>query len=189
MQTEIIRINDISDLRVGMFDLGNGNFSSKMPQKNQFRSVVAALLPEEHRAVGLCPAQFVLPWSYAPLTVVTQEITSGKRASIILWEEAEKKGVIMPALAFCRNYERFGVAKNEAFLPTQRELSGVGLHYEVWDKILRACGIRILEETLLSSTVNQNGHVWIQGLGKMYSHYDCQNRTFGVCPAVDIVLV
>ena len=188
MQTEIIKINDISDLKIGMFDLGNGNFSPKMPANHQFRSVVATLLPEENRAIGLCPTQLVLPWSYMPLAVVTQEITSGKSASIILWQEAEKQGVVLPALAFCRNYERFGVAKNEAFLPTKKELSGICLSYEVWNNIMRACGVRILEQTLLSSTVNNYGHIWIQGLGKRYSHYDFQNRIFGVCPAVDIVL-
>ena len=187
MQTEIIRINDISDLKIGMFELGNGDFSLKMPENRQFRSVVASLLPEEHRAVGLCPTQQVLPWGYATLALVTQGITSGSYASTILWEEAVKQGINLPALSFCRSYERFGVAKNEAFLPTQRELNGVGLHYDKWDKILRACGIRILEATLVSSTINHDHHVWIQGLGNMYSHYDYQNRTFGVCPAVDIV--
>lgn len=188
MQTEIIKINDISDLKVGMFDLGNGTFTQQMPEDRQFRSVVATLLPEEHRAVGLCPTQQVLPWGYMTLSVVTQEITSGKQASAMLWNEAVKRDIILPALAFCLNYERFGVVKNEAFLPTKRELSGVGLHYDGWNKILCACGVRFLEETLLSSTVNCNGFVWIQGIGKMYSRYDYQNRTFGVCPAVDIVL-
>ena len=189
MQTEIIRINDISDLRIGMFDLGNGNFTQQMPKNRQFRSVVASLLLEEHRAVGLCPTQRVLPWGYATLAVLTKDITSGNQASAILWKEAAKRGIILPALAFCRDYERFGVAKNEAFLPTKEELNGIGLHFDKWNKILRACGVRFLEETLLSSTVNHDGFVWVQNIGKTYSHYDYQNRAYGVCPAVDIVLV
>jgi hypothetical protein len=159
-----------------------------MPEDRQFRSVVASLLLEEHRAVGLCPTQKVLPWGYATLALVTQDKTSGNQASALIWEEAAKRGIILPALAFCRSYERFGVAKNEAFLPTKEELRGVGMHFDTWNKILRACGVRFLEETLLSSTVNHDGCVWIQSIGKTYSRYDYQNRTYGVCPAVDIVL-
>lgn len=188
MQTEIIKIKDISDLKIGMFDLGNGNFSLEMPEDRKIRSVVAVLLPDENRAIGLCPTQNVLPWCYTALGVVTQKITSGKEASEILWQEASKRDVTLPALEFCRRYKGYGVTENEAFLPSRTELRYVGLNDGKLRKILRMCGVRILEPTLLSSTINDDYCVWIQSIGKTYSHYDYQCRTYGVCPAVDIVL-
>lgn len=183
-----IRVKSVTDLKVGMLDVGGGNFSSEMEDLSQVRSIVAAIFPDENRAIGICPVQRELPWCYTALGVVTRHIISGREASDLLRREAEKRDVILPALELCLNYENAWVKRGEAFLPTHHELRRIAIYYDKIFSVLKCFKNRILIDTLLSSSVNESYFVWVQGLGSTYSHYDYQCRNYGVCPVVDIVL-
>ena len=188
MMKEAMKISNMADLKVGMFDLGGGCFSVEAPDRREVRSVVAAILPNEQRAIGLCPAQKVLPWCYTALGVITQSMTSGREASAYIKRVADEKGIKLPALDFCLNYQGFGVAQGEAFLPTHTELRQISMGESHIRKSLRLIHERWVEKTLFSSTVNHEYCVWVQGFGNNYSHNDYQCGAYGVCPAVDIVL-
>lgn len=183
-----MQISNIAELKVGMFDLGGGYFSVEAPERREVRSIVAAVLPNEQRAIGLCPVQKVLPWCHTVLGVVTEAETSGKKASAYIKEAADVRGIQLPALEFCLNYEGTGVAKGEAFLPSRAELYQVFLYENEVRNSLRALRERWVENTLFSSTVDRDYTVWVQGFGRKYSRNDYQCGAYGVCPAVDIVL-
>ena len=181
-------ISNIAELKVGMFDLGDGLFSDCAPKKEEVRSVVVAVLPDEGRAIGFCPVQSVLPWCYTALGVVTMPITSGKEATACITKMAAVRQVTMPALEFCLNYQGVGVTRGEAFLPTRMELQQAYLSESAIFKSMRLLGERWVEHTLFSSTIDNDYFVWVQGFKNRYSQRAYQCRTFGVCPAVDIKL-
>ena len=182
------KISNIAELKVGMFDLGNGLFSDCAPKKGEVRSVVAAVLPHEGRAIGFCPEQSVLPWCYTALGVVTMPITSGKEATACITKMAAVRQVTMPALEFCLNYQGVGVTRGEAFLPTRTELQQAYLNENAIYKSIRLLGERWLENTLFSSSIDNDYCVWVQGFKNQYSQRAYQCRAFGVCPAVEIKL-
>lgn len=168
-----------------MFDLGDGKFVSKLSDNQKFRSVIVDV--DEHRgiALGICPALIMLPWSYSALEIDTTDIVSGREATKILLEEAEKQGVELVAAKFCHNYTGVGVAKGEAFLPTRFELFRVS----ALEKALSMMGVNKCDGSYWSSSVGYGGQVWMKSTTKYtVSSWQSQMRTFGVIPMIEIKL-
>ena len=187
-ELKTIRITNIADLKVGMFDLGNGMFTTEKPPRTIVRSVVAAIIPEEKRALGLCPSYKMLPWCYTAIGAITQQFAYGKEACKYIKQYIADKDVTLPALDFCLNYSNIKVAAEEAFLPSQTELRLIYLSENKWRGPLEKLDIRIFDNTLLSSSINSSYFVWVQGLKNVISRADYQCRAYGVCPVVEINL-
>lgn len=182
------KLNDVNNsVRTGMFSLQDGTFVPRLNNDNrsQVRAVVIFVNEDKRYAIGLCPTRVMLPFSFSHLNFSTKGILSGREATKILLEEAEKQNVELPAAKFCVNYEAAGVHKGEAFLPSVTELC------QIQDRTLldawRELGRLDCSRTLMSSITNGQSSVWVRSLTVMaVSGWQGQYRTIGVMPAIEI---
>ena len=168
-----------------MFDLGDGKFVRELSGNQKFRSVIVDVDERRGIALGICPSQIMLPWSYSAIKIDTADIVSGREATAILLEEAGKQGVELVAAKFCHNYVGVGVEKGMAFLPTRFELS----HESALEKAFAMLGFNKYNGSYWSSSVGYGGQVWMQSTTKYsVSSWQSQMRTFGVMPMIEIKL-
>ena len=171
------------------FDLGDGQFVSKVTGSQKFRSLIVDV--DEHRgiALGLCPSLMMLPWSYTPLEIDTSGIVSGREATAELLQQAAKQGVELAAATFCVNYEGFGIKQGEAFLPSKSELARLASHERILKVALTSIGFNKCSYTFWSSAVGYDNLVWMLGLGAYtISGWKPRLQTFGVMPMIEIAL-
>lgn len=183
-------LNSISTTAcAGMFDLGNGTYAYDFKERFKIRSIVAAVDTDNGKALGLCPVQSMMPLSLGVLHVQTAQIDSGREATKVLLEAAEKQGLVLPAVDFCRNYEGFGVQKGEAFLASGHELRYVAMSQE---KILRAfkkLGLTRTDNSFLSTAINQDCCVWVLSLNnRAITGWKQLWHTGTVMPMIEITL-
>ena len=129
----------------------------------------------------------MLPFSFSCLSFRTKGIRSGREATKILLEEAAKQGVELPAARFCIDYDKNGVTKGEAFLPSAGELQQfpVVTLQSAWRKI----GMADCHGTLWSSTINAQYDVWVACFNpKAVGGWRNQYLTLGLMPAIEIAL-
>ena len=179
-----------SSLKVGMFNLCDGRNVEKLDADTypKLRSVIAIVDESRNYALGLCPVNIMLSFAYGCLNCFTDEILSGREATAVLLEEAAKQKLQLPAAEFCVNYDKSGVSKGEAFLPSRYELKQFSHHsilWSAWEKL----GIINGNCTFWSSSVGDDRTVWMQSSSEFaVSGWHIQYRTFGVLPAVEIKL-
>ena len=174
-------------LKVGMFNLKNGQCVEKLDEKTrtQVRSIVALIDEANNYALGMCPVKIMLPFSFGCLPFRSDEIRSGREATNLLLEAAAKHGIELPAAEFCVNFDRNGVSKGEAFLPSYSEVRMMPATtlMEAWHQL----GLDTGDRTFVSATVGNNFDVWLQSFSRtMVSGWYNQYRTFGVIPVVEI---
>ena len=183
-------LNESKDsLRTGMFNLSDGRNVMKLDETDRFnvRSVIAYVDEERNVALGLCPVKIMLPFAFGCLAVCTEDILDGREATRILLEEAAKEGIELPAAEFCVNYDRFGVGKGEAFLPSFHDLKKFSMQGEV-GKAWRRLGLEY-NGTIWSSTIGINFNAWMQSYDTAtVTGWHIQYRTFGVIPVIEIPL-
>lgn len=177
-------------LKAGMFNLFDGRIVSQIDEKDRFnvRSVIACIDEERSVALGLCPVRMMLPFAFGCLAVRTEGILDGREATRLLLEEAAKQNIELPAAEFCVNYDKFGVKKGEAFLPSYSEIKKFSWQGDVgkaWQKL----GLWTGDCTFWSSTVGINFNAWMQSFNvSAVTGWQIQYRTFGVMPVVEIKL-
>jgi hypothetical protein len=174
-------------LKVGMFHMQNGTNEVKLNERNRsnVRAVVSYVDEARNYALGICPVRIMLPFSFSMLPVMTEEIQSGREATKFLLEEAAKCGIELPAAEFCVNYDRNGIRKGEAFLPSLYEMGQMqrGSMLEAWKQL----GLDRGECAFVSSTIGYNYNVWLTSFnGHIVSGWYNQYRTFGVLPVIEI---
>lgn len=180
---------DIS-IRVGMFNLRDGRNVEQLDADTypKLRSIVAFVDERENYAFGLCPVKIMLPFSFGCLAVKTDEILRGREATALLLNEAAKQGIELPAAEFCVDFDKFGVNKGEAFLPSRYELDRLSSHGAFW-QAWQQLGILSGDLTFLSSSVGMHSNVWMRSFSRAaVTGWQIQYRTFGVMPAVEIPL-
>ena len=182
-------LNESSSVKAGMFSLQDGSIVSRMDADNRklLRAVIAFVDEDKSYAFGLCPVKIMLPFSFGCLNVKTDEVYSGREATKVLLEEAAKQNIEVPAVEFCINYDKNGVTKGEAFLPSAVELGRIPKDTlkRAWHKI----GMGDLNGTLLSSTVNALNDVWVNSFSfAAVTGWCTQYRTCGLMPAIEIKL-
>ena len=183
-------VNDLDiSIRVGMFNLQDGTNVAQIDEKTRckVRSIVALVDETHHYALGMCPVKMMLPFSFSCLRVMTTEITSGREATKFILEEAAKRNVELPAAEFCVNYERSGIRKGEAFLPSFKEVQQMqkSALLEAWRKV----GLHTGDRTFVCTGIGYDFNVWLQSFSSnVISGWYNQYRTFGVIPVVEIPL-
>ncbi len=176
-------------VKPGMFNLTDGRNVSQLSENDRrcVRAVISFVDEERHCAIGLCTVCIMLPFSFSCLSLATEDILSGRKATKILLEEAVKQGIELPAAEFCTAYDKDGVQAGEAFLASAYELKKMSLRAlkSAWKKI----GFNNCVGSLWSSSISQDCSVWMQNVGAvMPSSWQIQYRTFGVMPAIEIPL-
>lgn len=177
-------------LTTGMFNLCDGRNIKELDVGDRFkvRAVIAYIDEERNVALGLCPVKIMLPFAFGCLHVSTEDISSGREATRILLEEAAKQGITLPAAEFCVNFDKFGIGKGEAFLPSRSELKKISPQWllgKAWSKL----GLWSGDCTFWSSTVGHDCNAWMQSYSNMaITGWHIQYRTFGIMPAVEIPL-
>lgn len=179
---------DIS-LKIGMFHMQDGTNVTELKEQNRLnvKAIVSCIDENRNCALGICPVRIMLPFSYSFLPVLTEDIQSGREATKILLEEAAKRGIELPAATFCVNYDRNGVSKGEAFLPSLYEMRQMqrGALFDACEKI----GLDTCEGAFVSSTIGFNHNVWLTSFrSTVVSGWYNQYRTFGVLPTIEIPL-
>ena len=180
-------LNENGSVRVGMFNLQDGSYVDQLNADNRklVRAVIAFVDEDKRYAVGLCPVKIMLPFSFSCLNANTEGIFSGREATKVLLEEAAKQNIELPAIEFCLNYDKNGVTKGEAFLPSAAELNNLPKDTlkRAWHKI----GMGDFSNTLLSSTVNAQSDVWVYSFSfAAVTGWCTQYRTCGLMPAIEI---
>ena len=85
------------------------------------------------------------------------------------------------------NYDKNGVTKGEAFLPSAAELNKIPK--DALKRALRKIGMADFSGTLWSSTVNEQNNVWMNSFSfAAVSGWCNQYRTCGLLPAIEIKL-
>ena len=183
-------LNSISTTAsAGMFDLGNGTYAYDFKERFKIRSIVAAVDADNGKAFGLCPVQSMMPLSLGVLHVQTAQIDSGREATKVLLDAAEKQGLVLPAVDFCRNYEGFGVQKGEAFLASGHELRYVAMSHEKILKAFKKLGLTRTDNSFLSTAINQDCCVWVLSLNnRAVTGWKQLWHTGTVMPMIEITL-
>lgn len=179
---------DISAVKIGEFDLGNGCFTDTYAAGLQVRSVVVHVDEQQGLAYGICPVHKMMCWSPVCFELCTAQIASGKEATRVLLETAAAREIELPAVKFCAEYHGFGVEKGEAFLPSIAEIqfikSGQSRVIPAWRQVSRA---NFWWQALFSSSVNEEFGVWVESFSPTaVSGWQHQCRTNGVIPMVEI---
>lgn len=128
----------------GMFVYVDGLISSEIIEGRQIKAVVGSVNGSDVLAVCLHEAK--LPWASKWLEVPeTEEMLSGKKATHKILEIAQKEHTKAEAAQWCYNYDRDGVKRGEAFLPSITELEQLCANGVAINASLNALGVALLD--------------------------------------------
>ena len=143
----------------GMFVYVDGLISSEIIEGRQIKAVVGSVNGSDVLAVCLHEAK--LPWASKWLEVPeTEEMLSGKKATHKILEIAQKEHTKAEAAQWCYNYDRDGVKRGEAFLPSITELEQLCANGVAINASLNALGVALLDGWYWSSTECNNYGAW-----------------------------
>ena len=120
MDKTILQTNDPSrKIAVGMFHYSDGSTSFEQKEDQEISAIVA--LVESKGFWSFCLDQHKLPWASNNLRLVIPAKLSGKEATQMLLEQAEKHSGRVEAASYCFNYHQNGIKAGQAFLPSIEE--------------------------------------------------------------------
>lgn len=144
----------------GMFVYVDGLISSEIIEGRQIKAVIGYVDGSDVLAVCLHEAK--LPWASKWLEVPeTEEMLSGKKATHKILEIAQKEHTKAEAAQWCYNYDRDGVKRGEAFLPSITELEQLCANGVAINASLNALGVALLDGWYWSSTGYGNNYAWL----------------------------
>ncbi len=147
----------------GMFVYVDGLISSEIIEGRQIKAVVGSVNGSDVLAVCLHEAK--LPWASKWLEVPeTEEMLSGKKATHKILEIAQKEHTKAEAAQWCYNYDRDGVKRGEAFLPSITELEQLCANGVAINASLNALGVALLDGWYWSSTEYNGNYAWTLGM-------------------------
>lgn len=147
----------------GMFVYTDGLISQKLIEGRQIKAVVGYVDGSDVLAVCLHEAK--LPWASKWLEVPeTEEVLSGKKATHKILEIAQKEHTKAEAAQWCYNYDRDGVKRGEAFLPSITELEQLCANGVAINASLNALGVELLEGWYWTSTEYNGNYAWTLGM-------------------------
>lgn len=147
----------------GMFVYVDGLISSEIIEGRQIKAVIGYVDGSDVLAVCLHEAK--LPWASKWLEVPeTEEMLSGKKATHKILEIAQKEHTKAEAAQWCYNYDRDGVKRGEAFLPSITELEQLCANGVAINASLNALGVALLDGWYWSSTEYNGNYAWTLGM-------------------------
>ena len=146
-----------------MFVYVDGLISSEIIEGRPIKAVVGSVNGSDVLAVCLHEAK--LPWASKWLEVPeTEEMLSGKKATHKILKIAQKEHTKAEAAQWCYNYDRDGVKRGEAFLPSITELEQLCANGVAINASLNALGVALLDGWYWSSTEYNGNYAWTLGM-------------------------
>lgn len=143
----------------GMFVYVDGLISSEIIEGRPIKAVVGSVNGSDVLAVCLHEAE--LPWASEWLEVPeTEEMLSGKKATHKILEIAQKEHTKAEAAQWCYNYDRDGVKRGEAFLPSITELEQLCANGAAINASLKALNAGCFWLRFWSSTQYNKYYTW-----------------------------
>lgn len=144
----------------GMFMYEDGLIYPDVVQGNRITSIVGAV--SKNGGLAVCLQKAELPWSSDYLETGTQEIISGKEATRMIVEAAEKQVKKAEAAQWCYEYAQDGVKAGSAFLASITEMQRIRINTEVINVSLEClCATRWGDGYLWTSTELSTDISWV----------------------------
>ena len=172
----------------GMFVYADGLIYPEIIKGRQIKAIVGSVKGFEVLAV--CLQETRLPWSNIWLeAITTSKKIGGQEATRKILKIYHGKEQMATAAQWCYDYDRDGVQKGEAFLPSLTELEELFANRDAINVSLKVLGVALLESWYWSSTEYNNNCAWRLGMSYGF-RYNCGKDDSGgyVRPVISIEL-